>query len=117
MGAWDGAQKLGFRADSSKFGMSLGVRVYLAEWEEADVQWRRQRQVWRLVYNWVLAGPYLRISAAGVHISCVQAVLGVPPCCVVVVSKESRFAVRERKGRWGKEKPFVLVKLLEVLQE
>ena len=30
MGAWDGAQKLGLRADSRKFGMSLGVSVYLS---------------------------------------------------------------------------------------
>ena len=54
--------------------------------------------------------PNLRISAAGARISRVQAVVSALPCCVVVVSKESRFAVRERKGRWGKEKPFVLVR-------
>ena len=62
------------------------------------------------MYNWVLAGPYLRISAAGAHISCVQAVVGVPPCCVVVVGKESRFDVRERRGHWGREEFFVLVR-------
>ena len=61
------------------------------------------------MYDWVLAGPYLRISAAGVHISCVQAVLGVPPCGVVV-GKESLSDVRERKGHWGRERFFALVK-------
>ena len=61
------------------------------------------------MYDWVLAGPFLRISAAGVHISCVQAVLGVLPCCVVV-GKESLFDVRERKGHWGRERFFALVK-------
>ena len=29
VGAWNCAQKLGLRADSRKFGMSLGVRVHL----------------------------------------------------------------------------------------
>ena len=62
------------------------------------------------MYDWVLAGPYLRISAASVHSSCVQAVLGVPPCCVVVVGKESLSDVRERKGHWGRERFFALVK-------
>ena len=61
------------------------------------------------MYNWVLAGPYLRIAAAGAHISCVQAVVGAPPCCVVVVGKESLSDVRERKGHWGRELFFVLV--------
>ena len=54
--------------------------------------------------------PNLRIPAAGAHISRVQAVVSALPCCVVAVSKESRFAVRERRGRWGKKELFVLVR-------
>ena len=75
----------------------------------AYVQGRRQRQVWTVVCDWVLLVPSLRISAAGAHISREQAVVGVPLCCVVVVGKESRFGVRERRDHWGREQLLVLV--------
>ena len=53
--------------------------------------------------------PNLRISAAGARISRDQAVVGAPLCCVVV-GKESLSDVRERKGHWGRERFFPLVK-------
>ena len=56
--------------------------------------------------------PTLRMSAVGAHISHAQAAVSALPCCVVVVGKESLSDVRERKGHWGRERFFALVKVV-----
>ena len=53
--------------------------------------------------------PILHVPAVGAHIFHAPAAVSALPCCVVAVSRESRLAVREQKGHWGKGKPFVLV--------